>query len=42
MLIENGAPLGEIETAVRRHRTGTLNAFLVHEHPDETLGLPSF
>jgi DNA-binding GntR family transcriptional regulator len=41
-LIERGAPLDEIERAVRRHRTGTLRAFLVHEHPDETLGLPNF
>jgi len=42
VLIERGAPLDEIERAVRRHRTGTLRAFLVHEHPDETLGLPNF
>lgn len=42
LLIERGAPLDEIERAVRRHRTGTLRAFLVHEHPDETLGLPNF
>lgn len=41
-LIERGAPLEEIEKAVRRHRTGTLSAYLVHEHPDETLGLPAF
>ena len=41
-LIEHGAPLDEIERAVRRHRTGTLQAFLVHEHPDETLALPNF
>ena len=40
-LIERGAPLSEIEQAVRRHRTGTLTAFLRHEHPDETLGLPA-
>ncbi|NTW40407.1 MAG: GntR family transcriptional regulator [Cellulomonadaceae bacterium] len=42
VLIERGASLGEIERAVRRHRSGTLRAFLVHEHPDETLGLPSY
>lgn len=41
-LIEQGAPLGEIEKSVRRHRTGTLNAYLIHEHPDETLGLPAY
>jgi DNA-binding GntR family transcriptional regulator len=40
-MIENGARLGEIEQAVRRHRTGTLAAYLIHEHPDETLGLPA-
>lgn len=39
-LIEVGARLDEIEQAVRRHRTGTLAAFLIHEHPDQTLGLP--
>ncbi|HCX85781.1 MAG TPA: GntR family transcriptional regulator [Micrococcales bacterium] len=38
-LVERQAGLEEIERAVRRHRTGTLAAFLVHEHPDETLGL---
>lgn len=38
-LIESGAPLGEIEKASRRHRSATLDAYLVHEHPDETLGL---
>lgn len=41
-LIENGAPLGEIEKAARRHRSATLDAYLIHEHPDETLGLPAF
>lgn len=39
-LIEAGASLSDIETAARRHRSGTLAAYLVHEHPDETLGLP--
>ncbi|MFT4135391.1 GntR family transcriptional regulator [Microbacterium sp.] len=41
-LIETGAPLGEIEKAARRHRSATLDAYLIHEHPDETLGLPAF
>ncbi|PFG20410.1 GntR family transcriptional regulator [Serinibacter salmoneus] len=41
-LIENGAPLGEIEKAARRHRSATLDAYMIHEHPDETLGLPAF
>lgn len=41
-LIEIGAPLGEIEKAARRHRAATLDAYMVHEHPDETLGLPAF
>lgn len=40
-LIEEGAPLGEIEMAARRHRSATLDAYLTHEHPDETLGLPA-
>ena len=38
-LIEIGAPLGEIEKAARRHRSATLDAYLVHEHPDDTFGL---
>lgn len=41
-LIEHGAPLSEIETAARRHRSATLDAYLIHEHPDEALGLPNF
>ncbi len=41
-MIETSAPIEEIEKAVRRHRTCTLSAYLVHEHPDETLGLPAF
>lgn len=41
-LIEANAPLGEIEKAARRHRSATLDAYLIHEHPDETLGLPAF
>jgi len=41
-LIEQGAPLGEIEKAARRHRSATLDAYMIHEHPDEALGLPAF
>ncbi|MGV9712832.1 GntR family transcriptional regulator [Gordonia sp. NPDC003424] len=41
-LIEIGAPLGEIEKVARRHRAATLDAYMVHEHPDETLGLPAY
>jgi DNA-binding GntR family transcriptional regulator len=41
-LIENGAPLHRIEHAVRRHRSATLDAYLIHEHPDEALDLPAF
>ena len=39
VLIEQGAPLGEIEKAARRHRSATLDAYLIHEHPDEAFGL---
>lgn len=41
-LIETGAPLGEIEKAARRHRAATLDAYMIHEHPDEALGLPAY
>lgn len=41
-LIEAGAPISEIEIVARRHRSATLDAFLIHEHPDEALGLPAF
>ncbi|MCW3492196.1 GntR family transcriptional regulator [Microbacterium sp. SSM24] len=41
-LIEASAPLGEIEKVARRHRAATLDAYMIHEHPDETLGLPAF
>lgn len=34
-LIERRAPLPKIEGAMRRHRAGTLQAFLSHEHPGE-------
>ena len=39
-LIESSAPLSTIEKAARRHRAATLDAYMTHEHPDETLGLP--
>lgn len=42
VLIADGAPLGEIEKAARRHRSATLDAYMIHEHPDEALGLPAF
>lgn len=42
ILIETNAPLADIENAVRCHRTGTLDAFLVHEHPEENHPLPVF
>ncbi len=42
VLIENGAPLAEIEKVSRRHRSATLDAYMIHEHPDEVLGLPAF
>ncbi|WP_426595582.1 GntR family transcriptional regulator [Cellulomonas sp. McL0617] len=35
VLIEGGAPVRDVEDAVRRHRAGTLTAYLAHEHPDE-------
>lgn len=41
-LIEERAPLGEIEKVARRHRAATLDAYMIHEHPDEALGLPAF
>ncbi len=41
-LIETGASLTEIETAARRHRSATLDAYMIHEHPYEALGLPAF
>lgn len=41
-LIEIGAPLDEIEKAARRHRSATLDAYLMHEHPGETADLSAF
>lgn len=35
-LIDSGAPLTDIERAVRGHRLATLTAYLNHEHPDDT------
>jgi DNA-binding GntR family transcriptional regulator len=40
-LVAERAPLGDIEQAVRRHRMGTLNAYLSHERPRDTLDLPT-
>ncbi|GAA1972505.1 GntR family transcriptional regulator [Microbacterium pumilum] len=40
-LIEHSAPLGDIENAARQHRSATLDAYLIHEHPDQALGLPA-
>lgn len=42
VLIERSAPLGDIEHAARRHRSATLDAYMIHEHPDQALGLPNF
>ena len=40
VLIETGRTRSsEIEKAARRHRSATLDAYLIHEHPDEALGL---
>lgn len=39
-LIERRAPLPDIELAMRRHRAGTLQAFLSHTHPDQPPELP--
>lgn len=33
-LIENGAPIAEIENAARLHHASTLDAYLTHEHGD--------
>lgn len=41
-LIEDRAPLSEIEKAVRRHRCATLESYLVHEHPEEARDLPDW
>lgn len=40
-LIEASAPLVEIETAARRHRSATLDAYLTHEHPGDLRGQPA-
>lgn len=41
VLIEQQAPLAEIEQAARSHRSATLDAYLAHEHPDQTNTLPT-
>lgn len=33
-LLEGGAPAEDVERAVRRHRTGSLAAFLTHQRPE--------
>ncbi|MGA7147989.1 MAG: GntR family transcriptional regulator [Microbacterium sp.] len=38
-LIEGSASAAEIEAAARSHRSGTLDAYLVHEHPDRVPAL---
>lgn len=40
-LIESAAPLADIETAVRQHRSTTLESFLAHEYPQEAPSLPA-
>src|SRR5690606_34215289 len=37
-LVASGAPVPDVERAVRRHRRGTLAAYLEHEHPDDPGG----
>jgi DNA-binding GntR family transcriptional regulator len=41
-LIETSAPMAEIEDAARRHRSATLDAYMVHEHPGGPLGPPQY
>jgi DNA-binding GntR family transcriptional regulator len=40
VLIEGGAALSAIENAARQHRSATLDAYLIHEHPEEALAFP--
>ncbi len=40
--ITSGEPLGEIERIARRHRAATLDAYMIHEHPDAALSMPAF
>ena len=35
-LIERSAPLDEIELMARRHRETTLDAYLTHEHAEDS------
>ncbi|MEZ3159325.1 GntR family transcriptional regulator [Microbacterium sp. BWT-B31] len=37
--IERGDPLEAIEKIARLHRSATLDAYMIHEHPGEALGL---
>ncbi|MBZ4486757.1 hypothetical protein LQ938_05750 [Microbacterium sp. cx-55] len=37
-LIERKALVSEIEHASRMHRAGTLDAYVVHEHPEPAMG----
>lgn len=37
-LIENGAPVIEIERAAREHHSATLGAYLTKQHPDDAVG----
>ena len=39
-LIENSAPIIEIERAARLHHASTLDAYLTKEHPDKAVGTP--
>ncbi len=39
-LIEDSAPLEQIERAAREHRSQTLQAYLLHEHPQDAADLP--
>ncbi|MCE7481347.1 GntR family transcriptional regulator [Microbacterium profundi] len=38
-LIENGAPLMEIERAARDHHSATLDAYLTKKYPDDAVGM---
>ncbi|MGV8894853.1 MAG: GntR family transcriptional regulator [Rhodoglobus sp.] len=40
--IASGEPLGAIEQIARRHRAATLDAYMIHEHPDAALKMPAF
>lgn len=40
--IETSAALGVIEQIARRHRAATLDAYMIHEHPDAAISMPAF